>query len=142
MVLNSVLCLIAGISDSLNQFTAFFSNPYTSGVSAVVGIISLISLCVIFSKAGRGWWEAMIPIYSIYVMCKISKISGWNFLWIFVPIANCIFCIILIFKLAATFNKGVIFSLGIIFFPVIFLPILAFGGSRYIYSGEGYTILE
>ena len=35
-------------------------------------------------------------------------------------------------KLAAAFGKGVGYCLGLIFLPVIFLPMLAFGQATYI----------
>lgn len=125
-----------------SQITQFLSDPYSGGLSIVLSVITLVSMCVLFSKAERYWWEALIPFYNIYVMCKIAKMSGWNFLWIFVPIANFIFGIVLTVKFTNTFNKGTLFILGMLFFPFIFYPILAFGGSRYAYVDRGYTIVE
>lgn len=125
-----------------SQMTQFLSNPYSNGLSIVISIIILISMCVLFTKAIRSWWGALIPFYNIYVMCKITRISGWNFLWIFIPIANLIFGIVLTVKFGRVFNKGLLFNLGLLIFPFIFYPILAFGGSRYIYIDKGYTIVE
>lgn len=142
MILESLLCADTFATDYYNQVSELISNPYYCSVTAVLSLICLISQCVLYSKAGRSWWAALIPFYNIVVACRIAKMSGWNMLWTFVPIANVVFAVILTIKFTATFNKGVLFTLGMLLFPYLFSPILAFGKSRYIYTDEGHTILQ
>jgi hypothetical protein len=45
---------------------------------------------------------------------------------------NIIFLIIVLNDLSKSFGHGVGFTLGLIFLGFIFLPVLAFGGSKYV----------
>lgn len=51
------------------------------GTVAVIGIaaaiISIIAMWKIFTKAGEKGWKALIPIYDIYVLYKISGAKNW-----------------------------------------------------------------
>ena len=48
-----------------------------------------------------------------------------------VPVANFIVPIIMIAGITKNFGKGTGFLLGLLFLPMIFLPILAFGSAEY-----------
>jgi hypothetical protein len=48
-----------------------------------------------------------------------------------IPVVNVIFLIIAVNDLSKVFGHGIGFTLGLIFLPYIFIPILAFGGSQY-----------
>lgn len=50
----------------------------------------------------------------------------------FVPCVNFVVMIMLYFKLAKVFGRGMGFGFGLLFLPFIFLPILGFGDDRYI----------
>jgi hypothetical protein len=50
----------------------------------------------------------------------------------FVPIANVVIEIIIIFDYAKSFGKSTAFGFGLLFLSIVFIPILAFGSSRYI----------
>ena len=105
----------------------------------IVAAIMIISLWIIFRKAGRKGWECIIPFYNLYVMLLIVGLPGWwVFVWIVVAIipviggvCNFAFGIYLAYRLAQRFGKGVGFTLGMIFLPFIFYPILAFGKAQY-----------
>lgn len=49
----------------------------------------------------------------------------------FVPFVNFVIAVMLYFKLAKVFGKGVGFGFGLMFLPFIFLPMLAFGDAEY-----------
>ena len=49
-------------------------------VNSVALIISIISLWILFNKAGEKGWKALIPIYNIYTLCKITGVwKGYVF---------------------------------------------------------------
>ncbi len=125
------------------------------GIVALVGyILMIIAWWKIFTKAGEAGWKSLIPIYNIYIFCRIIKINFWIYV-LLIP-----FCIGLvggfIFKdndtvssvisgaytlamdiyiaimLGRAFNKSTLFKVGLVFFPNIFALILAFGGSKYV----------
>lgn len=100
-------------------------------VFALLGLLVLVAKCKVYMKAGRGWWEAIIPIYNLFILFKIIKIGAANFLWLFVPIANIIMAIKWLHKLSKKFGYGGGFTTGLFFLPFIFFPILAWGDSKY-----------
>ncbi len=50
----------------------------------------------------------------------------------FVPCVNVVISIIMWIKLAQAFGKGAAYGIGILFLPVVFLPMLGFGDAQYI----------
>jgi hypothetical protein len=85
----------------------------------------------IFTKAGQPGWACIIPIYNLYVWCKIVGRPWWWILLMLIPFVNFIILIILIIDLAKSFGKGVGFGIGLLLLPIIFFPILGFGSAQY-----------
>ena len=105
--------------------------PIGIATSIVFGILSLIATWRVYTKAGQPGWAALIPLYNMYILYKIAWGNGWRFLWLFVPIANVVVAIMMLFKLAKSFGKGTGFGFGLLFLMPIFILILAFGDARY-----------
>jgi uncharacterized protein DUF5684 len=98
-------------------------------VDIILCILWIVALWKIFSKAGQPGWAAIIPIYNLFVWCKIvGRPAWWLLLWL---ICFPIFHIILSIDLAKSFGKGVGFGIGLIFLPFIFGVILGFGSAQY-----------
>jgi hypothetical protein len=93
--------------------------------------IAVIPYWVIFTKAGRPGWPALIPIYSFYIVLKIVGRPGWWLLLLLIPFVNIVILIIVINDLSKSFGHGVGFTLGLLFVSLIFMYILAFGSSTY-----------
>lgn len=100
-------------------------------IAFIVIILTITSLWEIFKKAGHKSWEAIIPIYNIVVLFKISGFSPWLSLLILVPIANIYILIKLFINLAHCFGKTTDFGISTFFFAYVFLPIIAFDNSTY-----------
>ena len=99
--------------------------------------IIVIPYWVIFTKAGRPGWPALIPIYSSYIMLKVVGRPGW-WLWLFlIPVVNFVILIIMLNDLSKSFGHGVGFTFGLIFLSLIFYYILAFGSSTYLGPAGG-----
>ena len=94
-------------------------------------ILILAAWWKIFTKAGQPGWACIIPIYNLYVWCKIVGRPWWWILLMLIPFVNLIILIILIIDLAKSFGKGVGFGIGLLLLPVIFFPILGFGSAQY-----------
>ena len=94
-----------------------------------VTVLIVVAMWKIFSKAGQPGWAAIIPIYNLFVWCKIVGRPAWWILLLLICFP--IFYIILCIDLAKSFGKGVGFALGLIFLSVIFFPILGFGSATY-----------
>ena len=127
-------------------------------LSLALAVLIIASYWKIFNKANEDGWKAIIPIYNAYMVFKIA----WEtkFFWIQIAmeiltgflngiaasagvpllsvlssllgIASFVINIILMVKLANAFGRSGGFAVGLIFLPVIFIPVLAFGSSRYV----------
>jgi hypothetical protein len=97
----------------------------------VILLLLIASLWKVFTKAGEAGWQCLIPLWNVYLLVKISGKPWWWFLLLFIPVVNLIVYILVFTGLAARFNKGVLFGLGLFFLGFIFFPILAFGDAEY-----------
>ncbi len=88
---------------------------------------SLVGLWKIFEKADRKGWEAIIPIYNLYVWIKITDKSAWWYLYVAIPFINIFVFLLLVVELVKCFKK---FGLGAqtlaVLFPFVYLPYLGF----------------
>ena len=100
-------------------------------ISLVLCVFVLVCMWIIFRKANKPGWAAIVPFYNLYVMFEITWGSGWRFLLMLIPIYNIILSIQTQIRLAKAFGKGGGFAAGLIFLPYIFIPILAFSGASY-----------
>jgi hypothetical protein len=133
---NSLLALLP-MSVLLAQTSDFETSapPHISPVVWIcyfaVIILLIAAMWKVFSKAGQPGWAAIIPIYNIYVMCKVAGRPGWWLLLMLIPFVNFIILIILSIDIAKSFGKGAGFGLGMAFLGFIFWPILGFGSAQY-----------
>ena|ERR1017187_7474870 len=100
-------------------------------------ILLIVAMWKVFSKAGQPGWACIIPIYNLYVLCKIAGRPGWWVLLMLIPFVNFIILIIIAIDIAKAFGKGVGFGIGLILLPFIFYPILGFGSAQYQGSTAG-----
>jgi hypothetical protein len=91
----------------------------------------LAGLWKVFEKAGRQGWEALIPVYNLYVLTQIVGQAWWLVILCFIPLVNIVVLAFLAFKLAGRFGQGIGFTLGLVFLPFVFYPLLGFGDARY-----------
>jgi hypothetical protein len=85
----------------------------------------------VFTKARQPGWASIIPIYNLYVWCKIVGRPWWWILLMLIPLVNFIILIILSIDLAKSFGKGAGFGIGLALLGIIFWPILGFGSAQY-----------
>lgn len=101
-------------------------------VILILSVVMIVAMWKIYAKAGEPGWASIVPFYCNYVLFKIAMGNGWLFLLLFVPVVNIVFGIMVYFKLAKAFGKGVGFGFGLLFLTPIFILILAFGSAEYI----------
>lgn len=94
-------------------------------------LLGIATLWIIYEKAGEEGWKVFIPFYSNYILSKIVFGNGWLFLLALVPFIGTFFPLVQYWKLGTVFGKETGFKIGLIFLPVVFLAILAFGDSEY-----------
>lgn len=96
-----------------------------------VVVLTIVSLWKVFEKAGKPGWASIIPIYNVIILLEIVKKPWWWLLLMLIPILNIILAIIVTHRLSLSFKQSVGFTLGLIFLPFIFYPLLAFGDYNY-----------
>ncbi|HTX89016.1 MAG TPA: DUF5684 domain-containing protein [Bacteroidales bacterium] len=97
--------------------------------------LTIASCWIVFTKAGKPGWAAIIPIYNIIVLLEIVGKPWWWLLLMLIPIVNIVILIIVYHNLSLSFGHGAGFTVGLILLGIIFLPILAFEDSKYLGPG-------
>lgn len=115
---------------------------------------------IIFQKAGQAGWKSLIPVYDTFVLLRIiQRPMWWGYLIVGVSLVQLIlstmldgssndstslrlissiatliafiYSVRITHGLSRSFGHGAGFTLGLLFLPYIFYPILAFGSSTY-----------
>jgi|ERR1035437_162226 hypothetical protein len=94
-------------------------------------VVMIVSMWKIYTKANQPGWASIIPFYNMIAMLQMIKKPTWWVIFMFIPFANFIVGIIVLIDIAKVFGKGIGFTIGLVFLPFIFYPILAFGKSVY-----------
>ncbi len=124
--------------DLFRGFIAFFM----AYMFIMLGITALmiVSIWKIFTKAGKPGWAVLVPGYSLVIMLEVAKKPGpWVFIFLYGilvplagPIAALVFYILMLNGISKSFGYSAGFTVGLFFLPLIFFPIVAFGGAKYI----------
>jgi Family of unknown function (DUF5684) len=106
-------------------------SPVSMIFALLIALLIIVAMWKVFTKAGQPGWASIIPIYNLYIWCKIVGRPWWWILLMLIPFVNFIVAIILSIDLAKSFGKGVGFGLGLALLGFIFWPILGFGSAQY-----------
>lgn len=102
---------------------------FTCIVLAFILMALISSLAVIFHKIGLQFWKALIPLYNITTLLSALDIPIWMMLLMIIPFVNFIglpFMVMLIgLKLGNLCHKNIVMKIGLMIFPILFLPLLA-----------------
>ena len=102
-------------------------------------IVIIVSMWKIFDKAGQPGWAAIVPFYNIFIFTQIIRKPGWWVILMLIPYIGIVWNIWATNLLSKVFGKDTGFTVGMIFLPFIFMPILAFGDAKYM-DGEKPSI--
>ncbi|TWU05135.1 hypothetical protein CA54_58230 [Symmachiella macrocystis] len=102
-------------------------------------IFELIGLALTFSKAGKPWWGAFIPIYNIVLLLRVAQRPLWWIILLMIPLVNVVVFFVVSVDIARAFGKGSGFGWGLACLGFIFYPILGFGQSPFIATADGDT---
>jgi hypothetical protein len=106
-------------------------SPVSLIISLLIALLMIVAMWKVFTKAGQPGWASIIPIYNLYIWCKIVGRPSWWILLMLIPFVNFIILIILCIDTAKSFGKGAGFGIGLALLGVIFWPILGFGSAQY-----------
>jgi hypothetical protein len=96
-----------------------------------VAVLMIASLWKLYLKAGQPGWPAIIPILNTCMTAHVAGREWWWGLLVLIPCVGIVVWIIILIDLCKAFGKSGAYVLGLIFLPMIFFPILAFGSSQY-----------
>ena len=134
------------------------------GVFLIIGLVLLIGLAVAactiigqwkaFKKAGKGGWEAIVPVYNQIVLCQITGVSPWWILIVFggsfvlgllsaIPVIGVLFtlasyaltiyfCVVLYVSTARSFGKSDGYAAGLYFLAPIFWLLIGGKNTQYV----------
>jgi signal peptidase I len=107
------------------------------GLNSVLLLILIgyhVGLWKLFEKAGRKGWEALIPVYSFYIMLKLTGRPMWWLVLYFLPVINVIVYIGLLIDFAKCYGKVTFLEhLASIVVPFIAFPVWGFDrNTRYL----------
>jgi len=100
-------------------------SSYTGSIIVFVPIIilSLVGIWTLFEKAGRKGWEAIVPVYNIYIMVKLTGRPTWWVLLLLIPVVNFVIWMGLAIDFAKSYGKFSFMShLGTIVVPFLVFP--------------------
>jgi hypothetical protein len=120
------------MAEGIYGLLAEASNIVPVVIWLVIVIAAIAGLWKTFEKAGHPGWAAIIPIYNIYILCKIAGRPGWWVILFFIPIVSIVIAIIVSLDVAKNFGKSALFGIGLALLGFIFYPILGFGDAQYI----------
>lgn len=108
------------------------------GTIIAVVLLYVVSLWMLFCKAGEPGWASIVPVYNLVVLARVGDKPEWMGLVASlvggVPVVGGIISAVLLFVIwigvAETYGKGFLFGIGLALLPFIFCPILAFSSER------------
>jgi len=96
-----------------------------------LSLLIVAAYWIIYERAGQAGWKSLIPFYNMYVLMEISGKPGWWMFLLFIPLVGVVVYLLAMLSLAKRFGRSELFGVGIFLLPMIFLPLLAFGGAQY-----------
>lgn len=130
------------IKDTLPPFEADASTLGLIIIASLTGVLIQIlvlflvitaeSRWKIYKKAGKEGWAALIPLYNIIVFLEIIEKPLWWLIMLLIPGVNIVFSIWMLNLLAKRFDKDEAFTIGLLFLPFIFYPLLGMSKAQYI----------
>lgn len=95
-------------------------------------IAVLVALWKTFEKAKRPGWNAIVPIYNIYILMGIVGRPGWWVILYFIPLVNIVIHLIVSLDLAKSFKRSPAFGVFLLWmFSIIGYLMLGFGKASY-----------
>ena len=124
----------AALAAGLVAFFAAFAFVFIA-----IGLVMLIGMWKVFTKAGQPGWAVLIPVYNFILLLRIAGLAWY---WVFTPliilipilgaIAYLVWVVWVHHRISTNFGQGVGFTIGLTLLGPIFWLILGFGSSKYV----------
>ena len=118
--------------DVLETLILYFSEHYELLIAIAAAIfIMVLSLSVILQRLQKSSLIALVPVYRFLVIFKAIGIKSWCIILFLIPGVNLIARVYFYAVLVRKFKRDYGFVPFLVMFPLIFLPIIAFGEGRH-----------
>jgi hypothetical protein len=106
-------------------------SPVVLVIQLAVVILTIAGLWKVFEKAGQPGWAAIVPVYNLFILCKLAGKPAWWVVLFLVPVVNLIALAVVSMEVAKAFGKTAAFGVGLFLLGFIFYPMLAFTDAQY-----------
>lgn len=110
--------------------------PYVAFITSIV-FLFVYSMELVFMKANKRWWHALIPFYCLFVLTDIVFKKKWLGILLLIPGIGQVFFLVTLYVLGSKFKYNGLLTMLL---PVIYIPMMGFG-SR-LYEGVNYISEE
>ena len=97
----------------------------------VFTVINIVAFWQIFEKAGKPGWKSIISVYNLFVLFDILGKPRYWFLFLLIPGLHIFIPLWMTILLGQRFQQSDLFIMGLFLFGFVFVPVLAFGDSKY-----------
>ena len=96
--------------------------------------------CLVFARADKRWWVALLPVINLLVIIRIAARPWWWVLLLFVPLVGIGVWTVICLDVAERFGHGVPFTIGLVFLPFAFATWLGLGPDVYVRQPAAATV--
>lgn len=100
-------------------------------LTVLVVTLQVVGLWLLFEKAGKPGWMALVPVLDLLVLLEILDLSEWWLLWLLVPVVNVICWLLVCQDLSEAFGGGAWLTFGLFVAPWLCMPYLGVSGREF-----------
>jgi len=95
-------------------------------VSLLFSLLIMLTTYNIFKDNEKKPFTSFIPVYNLLIILDCVKMDRVYFILLLLPVVNIFTIFLILYRLSIVYRTGSAFAVGLIFLPIIFLPILNF----------------
>lgn len=98
-------------------------------VTLLFSLLIMLTCSNIFKVSEKKRVSLLIPLYNLIIFLDIVNMNRFYFILFLFPVVNILVIYIMLYRLSIVFHTTKNFAFGLIFLPIVFLPILNFSGN-------------
>ncbi len=98
-------------------------------VTLLFSLLIMLTCSNIFKVSEKNKVSLLIPLYNLIIFLDIVNMNRFYFILLLFPVVNILVIYIMLYRLSIVFHTTKSFAFGLIFLPIVFLPILNFSGN-------------
>lgn len=98
-------------------------------VTLFFSLLIMLTCSNIFKVSEKKRVSLLIPLYNLIIFLDIVNMNRFYFILLLFPVVNVLVIYIMLYRLSIVFHTTKSFAFGLIFLPIVFLPILNFSGN-------------